>query len=415
MRQIAIVSGHGRPVVSLYGSAQRVPPTVRPQQQVEEPAEREPRPYMTYLLTGINLSIFLWMMAVGRGNIDSVAELFGAKVNVLIQHGQWWRLLTPVFLHGSWLHLLSNSLSLIWFGGSIERLYGARKYLMIYFVAGVMGNIASYMHSPALSLGASGAIFGLVGAGLMFPIRFRSLLPPEAPSKILGQIVPIAAINLFIGQTTPSIDNWAHMGGLVGGAMVALFLIPDALTDRDPPRIQDLLLSIACVAALLITLLAGFLQWNWARKEWKAASDEATMVMYTLPTTTDPWWHVGLPKSWKPVDSAQAWTGPNGLRLDITDSVEDPRLLDEVRATSQQIQPNIKVDGHPGWQIRAKIDNEMSDVFFVPIYGRVIELVFHPSDYANIKYVNLLEQIIHSVHFDHAPADAPKTPTAKGS
>lgn len=400
-----MVQEHGRPVVSLYGSERNPPPTVRSRQLVEVPAEREPRPYVTYLLTGVNVVVFLLMMAVGHGNVDSVAEMFGAKVNVLIQQGQWWRLLTPIFLHGSWLHLLSNSLSLIWFGSGIERLYGARKYLLIYFVAGVAGNIASYIHMPELSLGASGAIFGLVGAGLMFPIRFRSLLPAEAPRQILGQILPIAAINLFIGSTTPSIDNWAHMGGLAGGAIVALFLIPDALTDRQPRRGPDVALTAACVGVLLVILLAVFQQWRWAAKN-------RPMATYEIGTQNDAWWHIGIPTDWKPVQGSLAWTGPKGNRLDIVDSVEDPRLLEDVQATNARVKPNIKVDGHPGWQIRAKIGQETSDLFLVPVYDRVVEFIFHPSDYANPQYVNLVNQILRSVHFDHAPPPLPKATTA---
>jgi membrane associated rhomboid family serine protease len=378
-----------------------VPPTVRRQQIVEEPGEPEPRPYITYLLTGINVVIFLLMMAVGHGNVDSVAEMFGAKVNQLIQQGQWWRLLTPVFLHGSWLHLLTNSLSLVWFGSGIERLYGARKYLLIYFIAGVAGNIASYLHTTGLSLGASGAIFGLVGAGLMFPIRFRSLLPPDAPKQILGQIVPIAAINLFIGSTTPSIDNWAHMGGLAGGAFVALFLIPDALKDRQPTRVQNTLLSTACVVVALLTLLAGFKQWQWAMKN-------RPMATYEIGNGNTSWWRIGIPTDWTAQKGALVWTSPKGNHLDIVDSTEDPRLLDAVQLTSEKVKPNVKVDGHPGWQIQAKLGNKTSDLILVPIYDRVVEFIFDPSEPANIQYVNAVNQILRSVHFDHAPPPLPK-------
>ncbi|GEM_PF-1425695 len=401
MRQNEILQGHGRPVVSLYGAGRAEPPAARKQQLAEEPAEREPLPYVTYILTGINVIIFLMMMAVGHGNVDSVAEMFGAKVNVLIQHGQWWRLLTPIFLHGSWLHLISNSLSLVWFGSSIERLYGARKYLLIYVTAGIVGNIASYIHMPGLSLGASGAIFGLVGAGLMFPIRFRSLLPKDAPQKILGQILPIAVINLIIGSTTPSIDNWAHMGGLAGGAIVALFLIPDALTDRQPNRALGAMLSAACIGAILIILLAGFKQWQWA-------AINQPMETYEIGSHDDPWWRVGVPTDWKAVQGSLAWKSPKGTRLDIVDSLEDPRLLEDVQATSQRVKPNITVDGHPGWQIRAKLGNETSDLFLVPIYDRVVEFVFHPADYSSSQYMNVINQILRSVHFDHAPAAVPK-------
>jgi rhomboid protease GluP len=412
MRQMDTAQIDARPLAALYSSERGTPPAVRDPRLVEAPAEREPTPYVTYALAGINVLIFLLMMAVGHGNIDAVAILFGAKVNTLIQQGQWWRLLTPIFLHGSLLHVVSNSLSLIWFGSGIERLYGARKYLLIYFVAGVAGNIASYIHMPALSLGASGAIFGLVGAGLMFPIRFRSLLPANAPSRILGQIWPIAAINLFIGFTTPSIDNWAHMGGLAGGALVALFLIPDALTDREPGRAQQGLLSAACVCVLLITLLAGFRQWRWAVSQGAAmVANVPALDRYGVGSVEDPWWSLGVPPDWKPVKGALAWTSPEGVRLDVQDSTQDPTLLQEVQMTREKAKPNITIDGHPAWQVRFTKGGETSDLFLIPVYDRVVQLIFSPSDYANSRYVDTVKQIITSIHFDHAPIAKPTPAT----
>lgn len=395
MRQIEIAAAHRPPLVLRYGGERREPPRPGIRQQGEEAAEPEPRPLLTYLLVAINVAVFLLMMKVGHGRIQDVAEMFGAKVNADIRRGEWWRLLTPVFLHGSVLHLASNSLSLVLFGGGIERLYGVRKYLIIYFVAGVAGNLASFMHSPALSLGASGAIFGLVGAGLMFPIRFRSLLAPDAPGKILQQIVPIAAINLFIGATTPAIDNWAHMGGLVGGALAALFLIPDALTDRRPRRASDALLTVVCIGIVLITLLAGFKQWQWAMHN-------VPLETYEIGSQNDPWWELGVPTDWKPVGNT-TWVSPSGVRLEVMDSTENPRLLSNVEATRQRIRPNIKIDGYPGWQIRVKDGAETSDLFVVPVYDRVVELIFQPSDYANRRYVDIVDEIIRNIHFDHAP------------
>jgi hypothetical protein len=90
------------------------------------------------------------------------------------------------------------------------------------------------------------------------------------------------------------------------------------------------------------------------------------------------------------------------------DSTEDPRLLDAVQLTSEKVKPNVKVDGHPGWQIQAKLGNKTSDLILVPIYDRVVEFIFDPSEPANIQYVNAVNQILRSVHFDHAPPPLPK-------
>src|SRR5581483_6443175 len=105
-----------------------------------------------------------------------------------------------------------NSLFLYCFGAQIETLYGWRKYLIIYLVAGVAGNLFSFLLSPGPSLGASGALFGLVGAGIVFPLRFRSLVPARARAEILRQLLTVVVVNLMIGFMPGShIDNWAHL------------------------------------------------------------------------------------------------------------------------------------------------------------------------------------------------------------
>src|SRR5260221_13935935 len=107
------------------------------------------------MMLAIIAGVFIAMMIVGRGNVgqDPIPYNFGAKVNELIAGGQVWRLITPMFLHGGWLHLLVNSYSLYQLGGSMERIYGSRKYLLIYVAAGLVGNSLSYRMTPALSLG----------------------------------------------------------------------------------------------------------------------------------------------------------------------------------------------------------------------------------------------------------------------
>ncbi len=367
--------------------------------------ERPPIPVITYALTAINVLVFLLMLRAGHGDVSNVAEMFGAKVNSLIQQGQWWRFLTPVFLHGSLIHIISNSLSLVWFGSSIERLYGPRKYLLIYLLAGIAGNIASYIHMPGLSLGASGAIFGLIGAGLTFPIRFRSLLPKEAPQQILGQILPIAAINLYIGFTLPGIDNWAHMGGLAGGAIVALFLLPDALTERDPHPAQNALLSLACLGMIVVTLLAGFKQWQWAKHD-------LPMDTYEVGTKSDAWWSLGIPTGWRASTQGLAWSSPDGGALRILDNSEDPQLPEELHAVSGQAKPNLSVDGHPAWHIQAKIGAGTSDLYLVSVYDRVVAFIFQPPATPSRQYTNAVSQILRSVRFNHAPAPLPPAPVA---
>jgi membrane associated rhomboid family serine protease len=160
------------------------------------------------------------LVAIG---IDLPAGL-GAKVNTAILAGQTWRLVTPLFLHGSLLHLFVNMYSLYALGPAIERLFGWRRMLTVYLVSGVAGVDLSLAFNRVDSLGASGAIFGLLGALGAFLFLHRASLGRSGEIHF-RQIVLVALINLGIGLM-PGIDNWAHLGGLAAGASLAFLLGP---------------------------------------------------------------------------------------------------------------------------------------------------------------------------------------------
>lgn len=202
-------------------------------------------PIITYLLLVIN--VIVWVVEVllgGSGNIY-VLVYMGAKVNVLITQGEYWRLLTPIFLHGSFEHLLFNSLALYLWGRYIEGLFGKVKYLGIYIIAGLTGSLASYIMSPSVSVGASGAIFGLFGTLLYFRVRQRELY-----NKIFGiQVVIIIGLNLFNGFTQSGIDNWGHIGGLIGGFLTAYTV---GLLGENELKVRKVI-----AGSLLVCLFAG--------------------------------------------------------------------------------------------------------------------------------------------------------------
>ena len=145
------------------------------------------KPIVTYSLLAIIWGVFFAMSAVSHWHIssfpDQVCDLFGDKQNSRIITGghlvQWWRFITPIFLHGGLLHICVNSFSLYIIGKQLEPFYGSRRYFLIFMAAGIAGVLASFRFSQNPSLGASGALFGLVGAGIVFPIRFRSLIAPS--------------------------------------------------------------------------------------------------------------------------------------------------------------------------------------------------------------------------------------------
>jgi len=149
---------------------------------------------------------------------------FGAKINAFIFTGQFWRFFTPVFLHGSLLHIGFNMYALYSIGPSLERRYGTRSFLLLYFFGGIFGNIFSFLFSENISLGSSTAIFGLIAAQAVYIYKNRVLLG-SAANLLLRNVLMVIAINLVLGLS-PGIDNWGHLGGLLGGFLYAWFAGP---------------------------------------------------------------------------------------------------------------------------------------------------------------------------------------------
>ena len=182
-------------------------------------------PYVTYILIGICAGIFLLQIAIGYlFNIDITSAL--VKDNAMIMRGQIWRLITPMFLHGSILHLGFNMYALYAIGTTIERFYGRWRYLALFLIGGFAGNVMSFIFTLNPSLGSSTSIFGLLGAeGVLF-YHNREVFGAIAP-RALTQVIVIGVINLIIGMTPNSgIDNWGHIGGLIGGTLFAWFAGP---------------------------------------------------------------------------------------------------------------------------------------------------------------------------------------------
>jgi rhomboid protease GluP len=188
-------------------------------------------PYVSYTLMGISIAIYLLQIATEALLGADYPAALGMKVNALIIQGQYWRLFTPMFLHASVLHIGFNMYALYVLGTGLERFYGHGRYLTLYLLAGFSGNVASFLFSSAASLGASTAIFGMLGAQAVFFYQNREVFGPVARQSLMN-IITIAAINLLIGLS-PGIDNWGHLGGLVGGAIFAWFAGP-RYQRRDP-------------------------------------------------------------------------------------------------------------------------------------------------------------------------------------
>lgn len=240
-----------------YAGQQSAPPPYAPPVQpvpVRFPASR---PVVVYGLMGITIFIFiLQTVSPYVFNSRDLPALLGMKVNELILLGQYWRLFTPMFLHGSILHILFNMYALYIFGPGLERHYGHWRFLLLYVISGYAGNVMSFIFSVNPSLGSSTAIFGLLGAEGVLLYRNRGVFGGNA-QRALGNIILIAVINLFIGLS-PGIDNWGHIGGLMGGALFAWFGGPLLQVEGYYPP-YHLVDQRGQRAALLAALGVGFL------------------------------------------------------------------------------------------------------------------------------------------------------------
>ncbi len=184
-------------------------------------------PKVTYALIGFPVFIYvlqLLSMMIFDGIDLPVA--FGARSSGLIRAGQVWRFITPVFLHGSPSHIFFNMYALFSIGTFLEKQYGHNRFTLLYFLGAFSGNVFSFLltNSEGYSIGASTAVFGLILAELIFFYQNKKLFGNYA-KQAMGNAVFFIVINLFIGLM-PTIDNWGHVGGLLGGAMFAWFASP---------------------------------------------------------------------------------------------------------------------------------------------------------------------------------------------
>jgi rhomboid protease GluP len=203
---------------------QEAPAPVTPTQSVRV-AMPALAPTATYVILGFTVLIYLLQMASKMIlNGDDLPLMLGARVTELIRAGQWWRFITPVFLHGSVGHIFFNMYALLSLGTFLERHFGHGRFVALYFIGAFAGNVFSFLLTDGYSVGASTAVFGLVAAEVIFFYQNRKLFGSQAKQAI-GNAAAIIAINLFIGLS-PGIDNWGHVGGLLGGAMFAWFAGP---------------------------------------------------------------------------------------------------------------------------------------------------------------------------------------------
>ena len=221
------------------------------------------QPYLTWLLMAANFLVWIALEVSGRssglGGSENPQTLldFGAMFGPLIANGEYWRLFTSMFLHVGMMHLLFNSIGLLIFGRIVEGTYGRLRFALIYVLAGLAGSVASYIiNSAAIGAGASGAIFGVLGALVAFLVANREMLG-EVGRQTLVAIAVLAAINIFFGFADSGVDNWAHLGGLAGGFALGMALTPRYKLAVGPFGMERQLVHSGAQTGWAVPLMMG--------------------------------------------------------------------------------------------------------------------------------------------------------------
>lgn len=229
--------------------------------------DRLRRPYVTVSLiatmTLIHLSLGGLMMARrGAGPLLALAGerptrllvRAGAMRGARVDLGELWRLISCIFLHGDGLHLLLNMLALWALGRLCEALYGPQRFLGLFLLSGLCGASFSWLGGNLNSVGASGGIFGLLGAGFIFGWRYRERLPEPMSVFLRRRLAPWIAINLLIGFLIPFIDNLGHIGGLVGGSILAMTMGNAIIPGEQSPRWLQVMGTLGSLSLLAYAL-----------------------------------------------------------------------------------------------------------------------------------------------------------------
>ena len=217
------------------------------------------KPKATYILMGVIAVFYLLQVLSERYLGFDILFLYLGKIQQPILAGQVWRLITPAFLHGSLLHLASNLYALYILGVQLEGIYGHRRFLLLFFIAAFGGNVLSFVLTPAASLGASTAIFGLLAAEIIFVVQNKRFLGGRSRG-LLFNLIFILLLNLSIGfNPALNIDYFGHLGGLIAGGLFAFLAGPKWQLEwtEFQPELKDTRAKREIQMALVIVFL-GF-------------------------------------------------------------------------------------------------------------------------------------------------------------
>jgi rhomboid protease GluP len=217
---------------------------------------RTPHVWVTWALVALNVLVYLAMIESGGGfpkMSGQTALAFGSNFGPDTLNGEWWRLLASMFIHFSLVHITFNMVVLVQMGRIAERLFGNARFAALYFFTGLTASLTSLCWHPILnSAGASGAIFGVLGALLAYVIRYRASMPPTIQAQRFRSVAFIVVYSLFNGLTHQGIDNAAHIGGLISGFLMGWLLARPIGPEESRLGSRDVVLLSTSLAAFVI-------------------------------------------------------------------------------------------------------------------------------------------------------------------
>lgn len=375
-------------------------------------------PWITSALILLNLAVYLYTVRTGPLDIDDMVR-FGGKVGPLVTDlGELWRLLTANFLHRDALHIGLNMFVLFNVGGALENTYRTLDYLWLLVFSGIATMTASLFLSDAVSIGASGMVYGCLGGVVVFGIKYRSLLPSRY-RRVMGEAaIPTVIGLLLIGVTSRGIDNWAHFGGLLAGMITAAFTRPRLLTE--PARWWSPAMRAAPSLGILAFVLFGQQLLGESLPVLRTERDDTFGISVPVPRSwlkgANPLgslaWYNGLPGLGRASFAAEAVRVGNGSLM--ADAAANAQAFVDERLNPVALGPEVfKVVPEPAVTARLgerdalKISAKFYEpqgatrltAYFVPRGDLVYQLVFtFPDEFP--RYAHVAEAMVAGIRFD---------------
>jgi membrane associated rhomboid family serine protease/tetratricopeptide (TPR) repeat protein len=370
-------------------------------------------PWLTAAVILLNAGVYALTARQGPLDVDAMVR-FGGKVGpLIIDVGQFWRLLTANFLHRDALHLVLNMFVLLNVGGAMENAYRALDYLALLLFSGLATMSTSLLLSDAVSVGASGMVYGCLGAVVVFGLKYRALLPARY-RRIFGEAaIPTVLIFLWIGWTSSGVDNSAHFGGLLAGVALGMFLHPKLL--HEPSRwwmvaragmVASLLAAPFAAGALLRRMPPlrterddGFGISIQLPRDWRRGANRLGQLAY----------YNGLPGLGRATFAAEA------VVLDESaDVAEEAKKFVDERLRPQSLGPEVshvaatspaptRIAERDGLQVDAVLEEPFGATRLVAYFVRRGELVYqlvftHPAAFP--QYAEVIRRMVQGLRFD---------------